>query len=181
MLMDTIAVAILVLFAITGLVSGLLLQVLRLAASVIAAGAALSLTGPAMKAFPMFADQPAAREVFYPFLIFTSLYLVLDLVARLVATAMHVASGPLSLPDRLGGLLLGAVKGLVLVYFLVSVGLATETSTGGRLAGLDTKSSMVAGIVRDWPVGRLKELTRVPSLKDLGVDVKFPELPSVGR
>mgnify|MGYP000952626956 CR=1 FL=1 len=181
MLMDAIAVVVLVLFAVTGLLSGLLLQVLRLVASAIAAGAALSLTGPAMKAFPMFADQPAAREVFYPFLIFTSLYLVLDLVARLVASAMHVAAGPLSLADRLGGLLLGAAKGLVLVYFLVSVGLATEASTGGRLQGLDSKSSKVAGLVREWPVGRLKELTRMPTLKDLGVDVKIPELPSVGR
>jgi hypothetical protein len=113
--------------------------------------------------------------------IFTTLYLVMDVVARAVVALLHLVTGPLSFPDRIGGLVLGAVKGVVLVYFLVVVGLSTEASTGGRLAHLDTRSSVVAGWVRAWPVGRLKELTRIESLKDIGVDVKLPDLPTGGR
>lgn len=171
MLLDFLCAGIVVLFAVTGLVSGLLLQVLRLAASAVAAAAALALTGPAMKAFPVLADQPAAREVLYPFAIFTTLYLVMDVVARLLVALLHLVTGPLSFPDRLGGLVLGALKGVVLVYFLVAVGLSTEASTGGTLARLDTRNSIVAGWVGAWPVGRLRDLTRIRMLRDLDVDV----------
>ena len=181
MSLDLIAAVIIVLFSLTGLVSGLLLQVLRLAASAVAAGAALALSGPAMKAFPMLAGQPAAREVFYPFLIFTTLDLVLDVVARFVVALLHSVTGPLSIPDRLGGLVLGAVKGVVLVYFLVAVGLSTEASSGGRLAHLDTGKSVVAGFVKKWPVGRLGELMRMQTLRDLGVDVDLPGTHPRGR
>jgi len=181
MLLDVIAVGVVVLFAITGLISGLLLQVLRLAASAVAATAALALSGPAMKAFPMLADKPAAREVFYPFIIFTTLYLVMDVVARLLVAMLHAVTGPLSFPDRIGGLILGMVKGVILVYFLVSVGLATETSSGGRLAHLDTGKSIVAGFVKTWPVGRLNDLMRTQTLRDLGVGVELPGSPLRGR
>jgi uncharacterized membrane protein required for colicin V production len=176
MLLDLLGIIIVALFAVTGMISGLLLQVLRLGASIVAAAAALAMSGPAMKAFPMLVDQPAAREVLYPFVLFTTLYLVLDVVARVIVSVLHIATGPLSLLDRLGGLVLGALKGVVLVYFLVAVGLAAETSAKGRLSRLDTSKSIVAGLVRAWPVGRLKELSHVQMLRDLNVDIDIPSI-----
>lgn len=174
-MLDGLTLALVALFAFLGLLAGFVLQVLRLGVTAVSATAALALAGPLLDAFPrVLQGQPAAREVLAPFLVFTVTYLLLDVVARLVAAALRTAAGPLSLLDRLAGVLLGALKGAILAYFLVTVILATEASSGGRYAHLETGRSVAASLVRTWPVGRLADLLHVQSLKELDVDVALP-------
>jgi uncharacterized membrane protein required for colicin V production len=174
-MLDGLVLGLVILFALLGLLAGFVLQVLRLGVTAASAAVALYFAAPLMAALPnVLQAQPAAREILAHFALFTACYLVLDVAARLVAAALRTAAGPLSVLDRLAGVLMGAVKGAVLAYFLVSVILATEASSGGRYARLETGRSMAASWVRSWPVGRLADLAHLQALKDLDVDIVLP-------
>lgn len=157
-MLDTAVITILVIFGVMGLISGALFQILRLGAVVAAVAIAMVATGPAMESLPFLAKLPAGGEGFVPVGVFLIVYFVLSLVCRLIVKAAHAASPTRGFGDRLLGGVLGAAKGAVLCYFIVAILLAAEVSVGRSLRTVDTRDSVAAGIVREWPIGRLKEL-----------------------
>jgi uncharacterized membrane protein required for colicin V production len=183
-MLDAAVIVVLGVFGVVGLISGMLFQVLRLIAVVASVAVALAGTGPAMAAFPFLGRLPANGEGLVPAALFLATYLVLSLVARLIVKAMHAASPDHGLGDRLLGGLFGALKGAVLCYFIVAILLAAEVSVGRTLRYVDTRDSVVAGIVRAWPVGRLKglldqaEMEVLPAVRDaLKQEPPAPEPP----
>lgn len=169
-MLDSIFIGVVVLFAVLGAVTGLLLQVLRLAAAAGGAMAALSLSGPAIKAWPVLDRYPALQEILFPLVIFVASYVVLSLIARLVVAVFRKTAPVLSWADRLWGALVGALKGVVLVWFTVSVLLAAEASTGRSVEHLGTRDSRVVALVREWPVGRAAELAKA-GVEEVRVDL----------
>jgi uncharacterized membrane protein required for colicin V production len=157
-MLDLAVIAILVVFGVMGLISGALFQILRLGAVVAAVAIALAATGPAIEALPFLSQLPAGGEGFVPAGVFLIAYFLLSLVCRLIVKAAHAASPTRGCGDRLLGGVLGALKGAVLCYFIVAILLAAEVSVGKSLRTVDTRDSVAAGLVREWPIGRLKEL-----------------------
>ncbi len=157
-MLDVVVIVILAVFGIMGLISGMLFQVLRLAAVVAAVAVAMAATGPAMEALPFLARLPVNGEGLVPAGIFLLVYFVLSLVARLVVKAAHATSPTHGFVDRLLGGLFGAAKGAVLCYFIVAILLTAELSVGLPLRTVDTHDSVAADIVREWPLGRVKSL-----------------------
>ncbi|HOU55029.1 MAG TPA: CvpA family protein [Myxococcota bacterium] len=172
-MLDYMALAAVVLFAFFGIFTGLLLQVLRLLVMGLSALAAIALAGPAQRLFPnLLSSSPSAREVVFPFAIFLLAWLVLDIGARVSVAAFRRTAPALSVLDRLLGMALGAVKGAVLAWFLVSVMLSSEIASGMHYQGLDTDRSWVAAQVRKWPAGRLADLIQPRTLKEWEVRLR---------
>jgi uncharacterized membrane protein required for colicin V production len=159
-MLDSILLGVIVVFAVLGAWSGLLFQVLRLAAAVGGVVAASKLAGPAMAAWPILEDYPAMREIAFAVGIFTLTYFALSLVARLIVSAFRKAAPALSWTDRLLGALAGGVKGAVLGWFMISVLLAAEAATGQDLERLGTRDSRAVALAREWPMGRVAELAQ---------------------
>jgi len=172
-MLDYMALAPVLLFAFFGLFTGLILQVLRLLVMGISALAAIALAGPVQRFFPnLLASHPSSREVLFPFAIFLLTWLLLDVAARLAVAAFRRTAPALSVMDRLLGMLLGALKGAVLAWFLVSVMLSSEIASGMRFKGLDTDRSRVADLVRKYPAGRLADLLQPGTLKEWEVRLR---------
>jgi len=182
-MLDVAVIVVLVVFGVLGLVSGALFQVLRLVAVAVAAGVAMVGTGPAMEAFPFLARLPAGGEGLVPAGLFLLAYLLLSLVARVIVKAMHATSPTHGAGDRLLGGLLGLAKGAVLCYFIVAILLAAELSVGRSLQHVDTRQSVAAAFVRNWPVGRVAALLEqaheqvVPAVRKV-LRVDEPDVPS---
>jgi hypothetical protein len=138
--------------------ASLVLQVLRLVAAAAAALLAFHYTPAAMERWPdLLGTIPSAREIAFPAVIFAASYLVLSLIARLVAALVHRGAPSLSAADRLLGGLVGALKGVVIAWFAVSVALAAERTAGKPIPRLDTERSWVASVVRQCTPGRLAD------------------------
>ena len=152
-MLDASVAIVVVLFAVLGLMSGLLLQVLRLVAAAVASYVALCWSGPAMDAIPgLLAGSPELRRALFPIGLFLATYIVLSLIAKLISAGVHGASTSLTLVDRTLGAVAGALKGLVLCWFLVAVLLATEAASGNEFPRLDTRGSRAAALVRKYRI-----------------------------
>jgi membrane protein required for colicin V production len=153
-MLDLIVLGVILVFLLIGLFTGFLAQVLRLAATVGAAIVSMEFSGPIAQSTTILADHPAAREVLFPLGVFMCAYLVLAILARLIVALFRKTStiGP---ADRLFGGLFGALKAAVLCYFLLSVMLATEATTGGRISVKGAESSIAARFVREHPLDTL--------------------------
>lgn len=165
--MDLAVIAILLLFTILGLLSGMLLQVLRLGATVASVLLALRFTGPSMEAWPSLLDsQPLVRDFLFPVAIFSLSYLVLSLAARLVVTLFHKTSPTASISDRLLGGLFGLLKGALVSYFIVAIMLSVEDTASRPLPYLDLSSSLAAKVVRAYPIGRVRDWDHWPQVRE---------------
>jgi membrane protein required for colicin V production len=153
-MLDSAVVAVIVLFAVLGALTGLLLQVLRLVAAAAAAVAALELAEPALAAFPgLLAAYPAVRPIAFQVGIFTIAYVALSILARVVRGLIHGGDGGLSMADRLTGAIAGAAKGAVVAWFIVSVLIAAEERIGRPVPRLETEGSTAAEVVKRIPFG----------------------------
>ncbi|MBL6975376.1 MAG: CvpA family protein [Deltaproteobacteria bacterium] len=157
-MVDLAVLLIIVLFALLGLTSGLLMQVLRLVAAVVGVVVALEFSGVAMEAWPsLLSGQPGFREMLFPAVLFMVVYLLLTLLARLVVGLLRTASTTLSAADRLLGGVAGLIKGAVLCYFLIVVLLSAEIATKSKVQGLDLDGSLAVDFVRGHPMGRISD------------------------
>lgn len=185
-MLDLTIVAVLVVFGIMGLVSGMLFQVLRLGAVVVSVLIGLQATGPLMQAFPALERLPAGGEGLVPAGLFLVFYLLLSIVCRLIVKAYHAVSPTHGAGDRLLGGVFSVLKGAVLCYFIVAILLAAEATEGRPLRLVDTHQSVAADLVRRWPMGRLADLLdsadleALPRIRDaLKVDRALPPPPDV--
>lgn len=157
-MVDFIVLLIVILFALLGLTTGLLMQVLRLVAAVIGVVVALQFSGVALEAWPsLLADQPGFREMLFPAVLFMVVYLLLSVLARLVVGLLRSASSTLSAADRLLGGVAGLLKGAVLCYFLLVVLLSAEIASKSKVQGLDLDGSLAVAFVRGHPMGRISD------------------------
>ncbi len=162
-MLDVLVAVIVVLFGLFGLVSGLLLQVLRLVATVGAVLVAIRFSGPALAAWPsLLAGYPGLRDFLFPATLFCGSYLVFALAGRLVVALFRRASPTLSVADRLLGGLVGLLKGAVLSYFLVSLLLSAQAEVGRPMPALDPDVSWAASLVRTYSLGRVREWSGWP-------------------
>lgn len=162
-MLDVLVLVIVVLFGVFGLLSGLLLQVLRLAATVAAVLVAVRFSGPVMAAWPgTLASHPGVREFLFPAVLFCGTYLVLALMARLVVKVVHGTGPTVSATDRILGGLAGVLKGAVLSYFLVSLLLSVQAEVGRPMPGLDADRSWAASLVRNYSLGRVRDWSGWP-------------------
>lgn len=180
-MLDLAALAIVVLFGLFGLVSGLLIQVLRLVAVALAAYFALQAAQPALLAWPgVLAAYPALRQALFPVGIFAVTYLVLIVAARLVVKLLHRASSTLTTADRSLGLIVGMAKGAVIAYFLVALVLAVEAQSGRPIPQFETEGSRVARFVADHPIGLAADLDEIRRLTGVPFEaggVPAPTMP----
>lgn len=175
-MLDLLVLIILVLFGVFGLVSGLLLQVLRLAATVAAVLVALRFSGPAMLAWPtLLQDHPAVRDFLFPAVLFCGSYLVLALLARLLVMLVHRTSPTASVTDRVLGGLVGVLKGGILSYFLVSLLLSAQAEVGRPMPALDAERSWAAAFVRAHSLGPVRDWSGWPRWREF---VRGAEAPS---
>ena len=115
--------------------------------------ALMNLTANAMDAIPgLLAGSPELRRALFPIGLFLATYIVLSLIAKLISAGVHGASTSLTLVDRTLGAVAGALKGLVLCWFLVAVLLATEAASGNEFPRLDTRGSRAAALVRKYRI-----------------------------
>lgn len=166
-MLDLLVLVIVVLFGVFGLISGLLLQVLRLAATTMAILVAIRFSGPALAAWPtLLADHPGVRDFLFPAVLFCGSYLVLALVARLLVALFRRTSPTASATDRLLGGLVGLMKGAVLSYFLVSLLLSAQAEVGRPMPALDADRSWAASLVRTYSIGRVRDWSGWPHWRE---------------
>lgn len=166
-MLDPLVAALVLIFFVFGVLSGLLFQVLRLASTVVSILLALSFTAPTMAAFPhIFSDYPQVRAFLFPAAIFCIAYVGFVLLASLIVRIFRKTSPVASSVDRLLGGLVGMVKGILLSYFLVSILLSVESELGRPLPYLDTKKSFVAHFVSVYSLGRVREWSLWPRIEE---------------
>lgn len=122
MTVDIIALFLVVLAVFLGWRKGAISQLGQIAAAVVAVLGASVAAGPVREV--VFADsewsQPAI-EVSSLLIAGISIYLIIAVAGWLLVRAMRAVSDNLSRLDRLGGSVLGAVKGLLLLYFVLTL------------------------------------------------------------
>jgi len=161
-MLDLAVIVLVTLFALLGVVSGLLLQGLRFASAVVAGIVAFSFTAPVVHVWPgPVPSDPAVRNALFPALVFGATYLVLSILSRLIVHLARKASPGLTVSDRLLGGIVGAIKGVLLGWAIVWLALQAEDAAGKRRPALDTDTSKCAAVVREWPVDRFVDIDRV--------------------
>lgn len=162
-MLDLLVLVIVVLFGVFGLWSGLLLQVFRLVATVVAVLVAIRFSGPTLEAWPgLLASHPGVRDFLFPAALFCGTYLVLALLARLVVKLVHSTGTTVSATDRILGGIVGVLKGAVLSYFLVSLLLSAQAEVGRPMPALDADRSWAASLVRTYSLGRVRDWSGWP-------------------
>jgi len=157
-MLDVVALAAVFVFWVLGMTSGFLLQLLRLIVAVLGVLAASRLTEPAMMHWPdLLADQPAIRELLFPIALFLFVYVVGAVLSKGLVRVLHGSSSALTTMDRVLGGILGVAKGMLLVYFMVSLLIASETLGYVPPMYLETDDSLVADVVRNTPLELPKE------------------------
>lgn len=122
MTVDVIVVVLLVIMAALGWRSGALSQVIRIAAAVLAVVGAVFVAGPLRDVlWGPEAELTTARELGSIILAGILIYVVIAVAGWLITKAVHAASENLSKLDRTGGAAIGALKALILVYFILSI------------------------------------------------------------
>lgn len=169
-MVDLAVLLIIVLFAALGLLSGFLMQTLRLVSAVVGVLVALEFAGPVMELWPSFFEgYPGVREIVFPAVLFMTVYLVLTLLARVLVGLLRTASSTLSAFDRILGGVAGLFKGAVLCYFLLAVLISAQAASRTSVPGIDTDRSLAADFVRAYPLGRISE--NLGRLKEWSGDV----------
>ncbi len=157
-MLDLAVLIILAVFFIGGLASGMLYQVLRIAAVFASVLVAMYATGPLIDAFPFLAGLPLGGETIVPVTLFFLAFMILTFLSSMVSKALNSFSIAHGFWDRLFGAIFGVLKGVILCYFIISIFLAAEAVKGQRLSLIDTRESKAADVVRDWPLGRLADV-----------------------
>jgi len=154
-MIDYMAVGLVLFFAVMGALSGVLLQGLRVVAAAISIWVSLTYSPVIADSVELFARSQMLREYGLPILLFAILYMIMALIAKLlVGLGKDVKSGPSGL-SRLFGAVFGVVLGLMLAYFIVSVGLTAQDSSGRRMVALTSENSKFVGFVADHRIDNL--------------------------
>ena len=153
-MIDYMTIGLLLFFALMGAISGLLQQLLRV---LVAAGSIwVSLTyAPVIAAsVSAFQGSPMMRDYGLPILMFAVLYMLMATVIKLLLK-LRGKDPKISAVSRILGCVAGAVLGLLLSYFIVSVGLDAQRQTGRNMVALSRDESAVVRFVADH---RLQDL-----------------------
>ncbi len=167
MTVDVIAIFLLVVAVFLGWRAGAVSQVGRVAAAVLAVVGAPY--GAVMARDIIFADSELSRPVVEASSLFAAgvlIYVAVALTGWLVVRAMRATSDNLTHLDRLGGGSIGALKGLVLVYFVLTVFALLQvpaekldpSNAMGLRGGYSTTFVVEHNILAPWQLPELSEL-----------------------
>lgn len=166
MTVDIVVLGVVLLFAVLGAFSGLVLQVFRMLAALAAAYLAWTQSARLAALFPGFLERHEAyRQFFFTTVLFVVLLLVLGLLTKLVLRLFWKPGSPLRPLDRLFGALLGAFKGAILMGFILAALLLAQQSGGLRLRGVDMENSLSVKLVRRYGpelLGKLRAANLLP-------------------
>lgn len=158
MYLDLVALLVVILFGALGLISGLLIQVLRLVAAAIAVFAALHYHTLAMDAWPsFFAEVPYMRSAVFSAGIFCVVYLVLSVVVKVIVVLFRKSDKSLSVLDRVLGGVAGVGKGAIICYFLMALLFNVKERLGKEIPGIDLENSKLADFVKKYQVSDVKK------------------------
>lgn len=160
---DIIVLGIITCFSLLGAISGFVMQVSRLLAVVVGVGCALFFSDYVMSGLPQaFSEYPGLRQVVFPVAIFLIGFLSILLLGRTVSSALRKIR--LGSVDRALGGLLGAVKGAIIGYFLVSLLVSAQSASGKTIPYLDPNNSYAKEIITRYPIGNYLDKERLKSL-----------------
>ena len=152
-MLDNVVIFLILSFAVAGMLSGFLLQVLRLLAAGAATVVVMEFSRPVAAMFPnLLASYPMARGLVFPVGVFTVSYLVFSMIAVLLRRLIVGGNPGLSLSDRILGAVLGAIKGALIAWLLLAILLAVEERTGQHLPRITTADSTAAALVKRFDV-----------------------------
>jgi len=152
-MIDYMIIGLVIFFGIMGLVSGIALQGLRVVVATIAIWVSLTYAPVIAGGVGFFQRSQMLRDYGLPILMFAVLFMLMALIVKLLLgmiASTKTGPGPVS---RLFGLVAGAVLGILLGYFIVSVGLAAEDSSGRKMVALSGGNSRFVELVRDYRFG----------------------------
>ena len=122
MTVDLLAIALLVIATILGWRSGAVAQIGRIGAAILAFVGAPYAAGPVGEV--LFAESEWSEMAVRAVSLFVAgvlIYVAVAVTGWLIVRAMRVVSDNLTLLDRLGGSMIGGIKGLIAVYFVMTV------------------------------------------------------------
>jgi uncharacterized membrane protein required for colicin V production len=171
-MLDYMTIALVLMFAVMGAMAGFLLQSLRLIAAGIAAWVALQYSPVIAESVNLFSEAGGMKEFAWPIIVFTGFYLVLSLIAKMIAGGFRKSNTVLSAGDRVLGALAGAVKGAVLSYFIISVALAAQAGLDRQMVALNAEKSKVVGFVAAHPFGEFFDKSDNTRLKQVKISIQ---------
>ncbi|QDG49646.1 CvpA family protein [Persicimonas caeni] len=167
MTVDIIAIFLFAVAIFLGWRAGAVSQVGRVAAAVLAVVGAPY--GAVMVRDIMFADTELSRPVVEATSLFVAgilIYVAVALTGWLIVRAMHATSEHLTLLDKLGGGTIGAIKGTLLIYFVLTVFALLQvpaekldpSNAMGLRGGHATEFVIEHNILAPWQLPELSEL-----------------------
>lgn len=171
-MLDYMTIALVLMFAVMGAMAGFLLQSLRLVAAGVAAWVALQYSPVIAESVNLFSEAGGMKEFAWPIIVFTGFYLVLALIAKMIAGGLRKSNAVLSAGDRILGAVAGALKGAILAYFIVSVALAAQSGSDRQMVALNADKSKVVGFVAGHPIGDFFNKSDSTKLKQVKISIQ---------
>ena len=159
---DMTSALILITFAVLGLTGGLIRQITRLVALVLAGWAAMQY-GPDMVDKTGMVFGPGT-VVIIPLMTFLVVYFAVVVAGFIFLKLIKATSPAVGLWDRLLGMALGIIKGAIMIYILTAI--LIHAAGTSRIRGLGTSDSVVYEWVKKHPV----TAAQVADMKD---QIKF--------
>lgn len=180
MALDIFCVLVVAFFAITGYTAGVVMQVLLIGCLI----GAFFLSQPAVVYVNVLVAAwtslpPAASRICSCFLAWTLVYFALRVIGYYLNRAVgRDAVGQLRPWNKKMGALLGAAKGVVLVFVIlcgmdVAVAVARQQGVGGKLATMFAESYSGRAIAQVNPIGRWRAVDRINTLIEVA---RHPEV-----
>jgi len=152
-MIDYMIIGLVIFFGLMGLVSGVLLQGLRVVIATIAIWVSLTYAPVIAGGIGFFQRSQMLRDYGLPVLMFAILFMLMAFIVKLlIGMVASLKKGPTPV-SRVFGFFAGALLGVLLGYFIVSVGLAAEDSSGRRMVALSGGKSHFVELVRDHRFG----------------------------
>ncbi len=152
-MIDYMFIGLVVFFAVMGLVSGILIEGIRVILAVVAIWVTLTYAPVIADSVTLFQRSEMLRDYGLPVLMFGVLYMLMALIMKLI---VGMAAGDKKAPSpasRLFGVVAGGLLGVILAYFIVSVGLSAQDSSGRKMVALSNGKSRFVEFVSDHRLG----------------------------
>jgi uncharacterized membrane protein required for colicin V production len=171
-MIDYMAIGLVVFFGILGIVSGALLQVLRLGAAVVAIVVSLKYSPVIADAVPSLGSSMMMREYGLPVMLFAVLYMLMAMIIKLLVEAATGKEPKISGLSRALGFLLGGVCGILLAYFIVAVALNAQENSGRRMAIMDAEKSTFVKFVGEHPIPGLTKRAGAANPEEMKINIR---------
>lgn len=167
-MIDYMVIGLVVFFGIFGLVSGILLQGLRVVVACVAIWTSLTYSPVIAESVSFFQRSQMLRDYGLPIILFGVLYMLMALIVKYLVSMAAGDKGPAP-ASRVFGALAGGVLGLLLAYFIVSVGLSAQDASGRKMLALSNGKSHFVEFVQKHRPG---ELAGKSNRRELEVKIK---------